>query len=312
MLRQAIKRLLFAAGLTLLWVITGAVLPFHAARSSQLVGLPNAKTAVQITTPLTTTPTSSGTLASPLTVTLASPLGARSALTVTPTHTPTPIPTATDTPTPTPTETSTPSPTPTASSTHTPTPTPTNTATRTATPTPTATPTLTPTPTATPSLTEAAITYLSNNGLLVAGLCLLPLMLLGVLLAFLAIWSRRRRKSTPPPTPAVPSLPSASAYLVSGHSRSGSRRVELKPEGVTIGRASDNDLVITQDYPGWESVSQRHAWIYRWANHWIVEDVNSRNGIYINGRRTGRNLLQNGWQLDIGKVDFVFHTNTGE
>ena len=308
MLRQATKRLPFAAGLALLWVIAGAVLPVHAARSSQLAGLPNAKAAVQITTPLTATPTISGTLASPLTVTLALPLGARSAPTVTPTHTPTPIPTPTDTPTPTPTRTPTSSPRPTASSTNTPTPTPTNTATRTATPTPT----LTPTPTATPSLAEAAITYVSNNGLLVAGACLLPLIFLGLLLVFLILWSRRRRKPTPSPTPTVPAPPSVGAYLESGHARGGPRRFELKPEGVTIGRASENDLAITEDYPGWESVSQRHAWIYRWANHWIIEDINSRNGVYINGRRTGRNLLQDGWQLDIGKVDFVFHTNTGE
>jgi pSer/pThr/pTyr-binding forkhead associated (FHA) protein len=137
-------------------------------------------------------------------------------------------------------------------------------------------------------------------------------MFLGLLLALLAIWSGRSRKPTPSQTPTVPSPPSAGAYLESGQTRGGPRRVELKPEGVTIGRASENDLVITQDYPGWESVSQRHAWIYRWANHWIIEDINSRNGVYINGRRTGRNLLQDGWQLDIGRVGFVFHTNTGE
>jgi hypothetical protein len=177
-----------------------------------------------------------------------------------------------------------------------------------ATPTPTSTRTAPPTP----SLAEAAITYVSHNGFLVASVCLLPLMFLGLLLAFLVIWRRRRRKPTPSPTPTVPSPPSVGAYLESGHARGGPRRFELKPEGVTIGRASENDLVITQDYPGWESVSQRHAWIYRWANHWIIEDIKSRNGVYINGRRTGRNLLQDGWQLEIGKVDFVFHTNTGE
>jgi pSer/pThr/pTyr-binding forkhead associated (FHA) protein len=109
----------------------------------------------------------------------------------------------------------------------------------------------------------------------------------------------------PPPTPTGPHLESVGT--------SGGRcHLDLRPDGVTIGRAPENDLVITQDLPGWETVSRRHARIYEQAGHWIVEDLNSTNGIYVNGKRTGRNLLREGWQLRVGGVEFLFRASTGE
>jgi len=86
----------------------------------------------------------------------------------------------------------------------------------------------------------------------------------------------------------------------------------LKPDGSTIGRTQENELVITQDFPGWESVSRHHARIYEQAGHWIVEDLNSMNGVYVNEKRTGKNLLRDGWRLSIGGVEFIFRAGTGE
>ena len=71
-------------------------------------------------------------------------------------------------------------------------------------------------------------------------------------------------------------------------------------------------MVIAQDLVGWETVSGHHARIYAQGDRWIVEDLGSTNGIYINGIRTGRNLLRDGWRLGVGGVEFVFHGNTGE
>src|SRR4029079_10341084 len=81
----------------------------------------------------------------------------------TPTETPTPTPTETPTPTPTETPTPTPTETPTPTPTETPTPTPTETPTPTPTETPTPTPTLTPTPTPTPNVVVAGSTG-ANGG----------------------------------------------------------------------------------------------------------------------------------------------------
>ena len=139
-------------------------------------------------------------------------------------------------------------------------------------------------------------------------------MLILLAIIVLSIGRRRRRREKPPPpsTPAPPSPAPATPHLESVGTPDGPRRFALKPEGIAIGRTPENDLIITQDFPHWETVSRQHARIYRQADRWIVEDLNSMNGVYVNSRRTGRNLLRNGWQLDIGGVEFVFRSGTGE
>ena len=139
---------------------------------------------------------------------------------------------------------------------------------------------------------------------IVAGLVLL----LAFLLILLIVRRRKRKKGpSPPPTP-VPTLPHLESTGIPG----GPRHFDLKPDGLAIGRAPENDLVVTQDFPAWETVSRRHARVYQQADRWIVEDLNSMNGVYVNGKRTGRNLLRDGWQLGIAGVKFVFHAGTEE
>ncbi|MGQ9627799.1 MAG: Stp1/IreP family PP2C-type Ser/Thr phosphatase, partial [Anaerolineae bacterium] len=95
------------------------------------------------------------------------------------------------------------------------------------------------------------------------------------------------------------------------HLRSLDRRGEqifypLDKDIVRIGRSSDNDLIIDENYSGWETVSRRHAEIHRTGKRFILVDLGSLNGVYVNGQRTGRNLLREGFQVGIGKVNFIF------
>jgi pSer/pThr/pTyr-binding forkhead associated (FHA) protein len=131
-----------------------------------------------------------------------------------------------------------------------------------------------------------------------------------LILVLLVIFLRRRRRPSKKPTAPLPPVKPSPPWLearVSGKSRP----FHLQKDAVTIGRAPDNDLVIPQDLPGWETVSRHHARLYRQGDRWIVEDLRSTNGVYVNGKRTGRNLLQDGWRLDIGGVTFIFHAGTG-
>jgi len=231
--------------------------------------------------------------------------------TATPDQTPTATATLTVSPTSTPTEEPTEVVTPTDTCTPSPTPTQTPTATPTFTPTATFTPVPTLTPTATPSFFERAMGYLPSvpqSGLLMAVACLAPVLILGLLFV-LWFWRRKGPTPTQPPQP-----PFVGPYLETVGGPGGPRRFELKPEGVTIGRSreTEHDVVVTQEFPAWETVSRRHARIYQQDDRWIVEDLDSMNGIYVNGRRTGRNILRDGWQLGVGAVEFVFHTGTGE
>jgi len=63
-----------------------------------------------------------------------------------------------------------------------------------------------------------------------------------------------------------------------------------------LGRAHDNDLVVTTAMRKWDTVSRHHAWLYydNRLGRWVVKDEGSSNGTYVNGVRTGRNILQDG------------------
>jgi pSer/pThr/pTyr-binding forkhead associated (FHA) protein len=144
---------------------------------------------------------------------------------------------------------------------------------------------------------------------LAAVICMTPLLILGLLLI---LWALRKRPTPPPsPKPAPPPMPTG-PYLEIVTPTGDPHRFDLNPDGITIGRAQENDLVITQDFSAWETVSRHHARVHQQAGRWIVEDLNSTNGIYVNERRTGRNLLRDGWRLGIGGVKFVFRAGTGE
>ncbi|MFQ6100548.1 MAG: FHA domain-containing protein [Anaerolineae bacterium] len=295
MTRKATHRSLIVAALALL-VTTGVASTLHASSSqpASFLGKGMAQQTVTATTILTdtTTPTIFPTQETSATLT---PTG-----TYTPTQEPTPLPTSTNSPTPapSPTQTSTSTPAPT----NTPTPTPTHVPTATAMPTPT------PTATPTPSPVDTAITLLSQNWPLAAVICVTPLLILGLLLI---LWTLRRKPRPAPPPPPPPTVP-AGPRLESVGTPGGPRRFDISPQGITIGRAPENGLVITQAFPGWETTSRQHARIYEQAGRWIVEDLNSMNGVYVNGRRTGRNVLRDGWRLGIGGVEFVFHAGIGE
>jgi pSer/pThr/pTyr-binding forkhead associated (FHA) protein len=58
--------------------------------------------------------------------------------------------------------------------------------------------------------------------------------------------------------------------------------VELTGPAVTIGRAADNSLVLTDDY-----VSSHHARLTRDGGRWQLEDGGSTNGVLVDGRRIG-------------------------
>lgn len=69
---------------------------------------------------------------------------------------------------------------------------------------------------------------------------------------------------------------------------------------VTIGRAADNTLVVDDDY-----ASSHHARLYQTEGRWIVEDVGSTNGTWIERNRiTGPTLLEPGAPLRVGRTIF--------
>jgi pSer/pThr/pTyr-binding forkhead associated (FHA) protein len=69
-----------------------------------------------------------------------------------------------------------------------------------------------------------------------------------------------------------------------------------------IGRSNANDLVVID-----KEVSRRHALIDCIGGIYVVEDLNSRNGILVNQKRRARALLRSGDIISFGQVDVVFY-----
>jgi hypothetical protein len=56
--------------------------------------------------------------------------------------------------------------------------------------------------------------------------------------------------------------------------------IPLGNEPLTIGRASDSGLQIRDDY-----TSTHHARLLLWGEDWVIQDLDSTNGTYVDGER---------------------------
>ncbi len=79
------------------------------------------------------------------------------------------------------------------------------------------------------------------------------------------------------------------------------REYQLTEKAYFIGRDPDSDIVIeTKD------VSRRHAKIERTSTEFVLCDLGSSNGIYINNLKLPRSILMHGDLIQIGSCVFQF------
>ncbi|MCS5735349.1 FHA domain-containing protein FhaB/FipA [Herbiconiux daphne] len=71
----------------------------------------------------------------------------------------------------------------------------------------------------------------------------------------------------------------ASRLVITSGAKSGSE-IPLGNEPLTIGRSSDSSVVIRDDY-----TSTHHARLMIWGDEWVIQDLDSTNGTFLDGQR---------------------------
>ncbi|MHC4960114.1 MAG: sigma 54-interacting transcriptional regulator [Planctomycetota bacterium] len=82
--------------------------------------------------------------------------------------------------------------------------------------------------------------------------------------------------------------------------RSTSDQFELKSR-VVVGRATDADIRLFDD-----AASRQHAVVSREGESYVVKDLGSTNGTFVNGRRVERHVLKSGDELAIRDLRLIF------
>src|ERR1700685_155390 len=85
-----------------------------------------------------------------------------------------------------------------------------------------------------------------------------------------------------PAKPAKPGRGTARVLVVTAGALKGTR-LDLAAQQITLGRANDATLVLNDDY-----ASSRHARIFPQDGQWIVEDLGSTNGTYLDRQKVTR------------------------
>jgi pSer/pThr/pTyr-binding forkhead associated (FHA) protein len=101
---------------------------------------------------------------------------------------------------------------------------------------------------------------------------------------------------------AVENLPQGSAMLLVQRGPDAGARFLLDTDVVTVGRHPDSDIFLDDI-----SVSRRHATFTRSANGYVISDLGSLNGSYVNRDRIDTDvILSGGDEVQIGKYRLIF------
>ena len=77
-------------------------------------------------------------------------------------------------------------------------------------------------------------------------------------------------------------------------------RFTLEGDQVTVGRIPDNAIQL-DDF----TVSRQHAVLVKQGGAWLVRDLGSLNGTYVNAERVEESVLQHGDEVQIGRFRLV-------
>lgn len=103
---------------------------------------------------------------------------------------------------------------------------------------------------------------------------------------------------------AVAALPRHSALLIMQRGPSVGSRYLLDAERTVAGRSEHADIFLDD-----VTVSRKHAEFVREEGRFVVRDIGSLNGTYVNRNRIDAIALQTGDEVQIGKYRLTFHAS---
>jgi hypothetical protein len=117
------------------------------------------------------------------------------------------------------------------------------------------------------------------------------------------------RSSNPPEEEAPPSKegagpdkPPKGAFLIV----EGKRHFPLEQDVVRIGRRQDNDLILSDPH-----VSRVHSELRLLAGRYVLVDMGSTGGTYVNGRQVKQHILDPGDVISIAVVQLIYGEDVG-
>lgn len=99
-------------------------------------------------------------------------------------------------------------------------------------------------------------------------------------------------------------IPKRHAFLEVNSLQREKRRIELKENKIFIGRSSKCDI----QFP-LESISRKHASLYFHNEQYFIKDLESTNGIYLNGVKIEKASLKDGDYIELGEIKMFFIEN---
>ncbi len=91
------------------------------------------------------------------------------------------------------------------------------------------------------------------------------------------------------------------AWLVKLEGGKPTQDYRITEERIFLGRAPSSDIVIDDDL-----VSKQHAAIYFKNGEFVIDDLNSKNGTFLNGELIERAKLSDGDVIRLGETEFIF------
>lgn len=107
-------------------------------------------------------------------------------------------------------------------------------------------------------------------------------------------------KPAPRSRPGGPATTATVSKLVITSGPKAGLEVPLGSEPMSIGRSSESGLVIRDDY-----TSSHHARLLLWGDQWMLQDLDSTNGTFLNGERVGAPVsVSIGAPIKVGATTF--------